>query len=161
MEILARALIVGGVLVAIVTVAVIIGQNVIGGPTPPPTEESLGPLLEVSTLVYDEERGDIGNEEHSARSVVLTVPEAATEDLARTGLLRLLRQTGWRVSSGGGAVPPEGEVCLVVTTPSTWLDDAQNTRLRERFDEKVDEAGIPSVIVDLFYCRSPSAEERL
>ena len=152
-EIIARALIVGGVLVAVATVAIIVGRNIFGGPKPPPTEASLGPLLEHATIVYDHERDDLGSEEHSARSVVLKVPEAATEDLARTGLLRLLRQTGWRVSSGGGAVPPEGEVCLVVNTPSSWLDDAANASLREHFDEKVNEAGIAAVIVDLFYCR--------
>lgn len=152
-EVIARALIVGGAVVAIATVAIIVGRNVFGGPEPPPLEESLGPLLQHATVTYDEERTDLGNAERSGRSAVLRVPEAATEDLAQAGLLRLLRRFGWRVSAGGGAVPPDGDVCLVVQTPSSWLDDAPDGDLRDRFDDAVNDAGSSSVIVDLFFCR--------
>jgi hypothetical protein len=150
-EILARALILGGIVVGVATIAVLVGQQLFAAPAP--ETESLGPLLEHSAVLYERERDDLGAEKGRARSVLLAVPEASNEEVARTGLLRLLRRTGWSVSSAGGAAPPDDDVCLVVTTPTAWLSDGQNGELREDFESKLSDTQDAAVIVDAFFCR--------
>lgn len=150
-EILARALILGGIIVGVATIGVIVGQRLFAPPAP--AIESLGPLLDHGTVIYDRERDDLGAEKGRARSVLLAVPEAADEDIARAGLLRLLRRTGWSVSSGGGAAPPNDDTCLVVNTPTAWLSDRTNRELRDDFEAKLSDANAAAVIVDAFFCR--------
>lgn len=150
-EIAARALILGGIVVGVATVGVIVGQGLFAPPAP--DIESLGPLLDHSTVLYDRERDDLGAETGRGRSVLLAVPEASDQEVAQRGLLRLLSRNGWSVSSGGGAVPPDDDVCLVVTTPTSWLADRQNRELHEDFETQLDDAESAVVIVDAFFCR--------
>lgn len=150
-ETIARVLIIGGTVVGVATVGVIVAHSVFGGPKAPDTK-SLGPLLEHATVLHDRERDGFGTSDSKARSVLLGVPEAANQEVAQTGLLRHLRNSGWAVSSGGGAVPPDEDVCLVVSTPTSWLADPQNRELREDFETKLNEADSTVVIVDEFFC---------
>lgn len=150
-EIVARALILGGIVVGVATIGVLIGQRLFA-PSAPDTE-SLGPLLDHGTVLYGRERDDLGAGKGRARSVLLAVPEASNQEVARTGLLRLLRRTGWSVSSGGGAAPPNGDVCLIVTTPTSWLSDGQNRELRDDFETELNGTDSTAVIVDAFFCR--------
>jgi len=150
-ETIARALILGGIVVGVATIGVIVGQRLFAPPAP--EIESLGPLLHHGTVLYERERDDLGAEKGRARSVALAVPEASNEEVARTGLLRLLQRTGWSVSSGGGAAPPDDDVCLIVTTPTSWLSDSQNRELREAFESKLSDTEDAAVIVDAFFCR--------
>ncbi len=150
-EKISRALVMGGIVFGIATVGVIVGNRLFGGPKAPDTT-SLGPLLEHATVLHDRERDNFGTNESNARSVLLAVPEAANQELARTGLLRHLRNSGWAVSSGGGAVGPDENVCLVVSTPTSWLADGQNRELREDFESRVNGSESTTVIVDEFFC---------
>lgn len=150
-EIVARALILGGIVVGVATIGVIVGQRLLAPPTP--DTESLGPLLDHGTVLYERVRDDLRTDEGRARSVLLAVPEASNHQVARIGLLRLLRRTGWSVASGGGAVPPNEDVCLVVTTPTTWFSDGQNRELRADFEAKLNDDETAAVVVDAFFCR--------
>lgn len=155
-EVAARALIVAGVAVALATAGVLGARALFGGPKAPELD-GLGPLLGVSSVVFDAERDDLDSSHGRERSVLLAVPEAPNAERARVGLLRLLGRSGWAVSEGGGAVAPEAAVCVVLSTPSHWLAEAVNAGLREPVTAAVESTDDPVVVADVFFCgREPA-----
>jgi hypothetical protein len=153
-EIISRGLLVIGLVVGVATVGVIAGRQIFGSSDAPKIEE-LGPLLGQSEVVHSTERDDLSSRNgRSGRSVLLAVPQALNEEQARTGLLRLLGSSGWRVSAAGGAIPSQGDVCLALATATDWLGDDANAEFRKEFESPLAEDRPIAVVVDMFYCSS-------
>lgn len=150
-ETIARGLLVIGLLAGLATVAVMVGGRVFGTSDAPAIAE-LGPLLRVGDVIHQRERSDLATQQRNGRSVLMSVPEALNQEAARNGMLRLLRSSGWVVSSGGGAVPRDGTVCLAVTTPTSWLAERANAELSSEFEDQLSETHSVAVVVDMFFC---------
>ena len=151
LETIARGLLVIGLIAGVATVGVLIGGRLFGSSDAPAIEE-LGPVLRVGDILHERAREDLASREREGRSVLMAVPEALTQEAARSGMLRLLRSSGWVVSPNGGAVPRDGETCLVVSTPTSWLADSANSEFSEEFQGRLAETQSVSVVVDMFFC---------
>jgi hypothetical protein len=152
LDIISRGLLVIGLIAGLATVGVIVGRQVFSESDAPKIQE-LGPLLGQSEVIKSAERDDLTSKGgRSGRSVLLAVPQALNQEQARTGLLRLLRSSGWRVSRGGGAIPSQGDVCLALSTASDWFGESANKDLRKDFESALSERGDIAVVADMFYC---------
>jgi hypothetical protein len=151
LETIARGIIVIGLVAGAATAALVLGGRLLGGSDAPPSSD-IGPLLGIATVVHERVRDDLAPGDRDGRSVLLAVPEAPTPQAAVNGLLRLLRSAGWIVSSRGGAVSADGELCIVLRTAQAWLDDAANAGLRDEFEARVAETREAAVVADLFFC---------
>ncbi|HYZ93612.1 MAG TPA: hypothetical protein VFA34_14660 [Actinomycetota bacterium] len=153
-EAIARGLLVIGAIAGVVTVVTLLAQRIIGGADAPEVAE-LGPLLGEGDVLHDAERADLATNERPARSVLLSVPAAINQKEAWSSMLRVLKASGWITSPNGGAVPREGSVCLVVSTPTDWLGDRGNADYKEEFERKLSEESTIAVLVDMFFCSKP------
>jgi hypothetical protein len=150
-EVIARGFLVIGLLAGVGTVGVILWRNAFGTSAAPPVSE-LGPLLGKGEVVHDHEREDLGTSDKPGRSVLLSIPAAINQEEARTELLSVLKRSGWLVARGGGAVPPQGAVCLALSTPTDWLADRANAQFKQEFEQALEEASTIAVVVDMFFC---------
>lgn len=151
-EVISRGFLVIGLVVGLAAVGVIAGKQIFSESEAPKLEE-LGPLLQQGDVVYSSEREDLASKDgRPGRSVLMDVPQASNQEQARTGLLRLLASSGWTVSSRGGAIPPQGAVCLALSTSTEWLDETANADLSDEFREALTEKADVAVVVDMFYC---------
>lgn len=150
-EIIARGFLFIGLVVGAATLGVLLWRQAFGTSAAPPMT-ALGPLLREGQVVHEHEREDLGTSDKPGRSVLLSIPAAINQEEARTELLRLLKRSGWLVAPGGGAVPPQGPVCLALSTPTSWLADRANAQYRSEFEEALEEASTIGVVIDMFFC---------
>jgi hypothetical protein len=154
METIGRGVFVIGLLAGVGALAVIFGRSIFNTPPEAPATERLAPLLAHADVVYNRERQDLSRE-LGGRTVLLSVPQANNEEAAGRGMLLLLQQAQWTVTGRGGAISPDGSLCLAVSTPTFWLEDSANRELRKDLEAAQAKAGNATVVVDMFFCSDP------
>lgn len=150
LETLGRGFFVIGLLAGAGALAVIFGRGLFRDPPAPPPTQTLSAILTQADVVFDGVRDDLS--ETGGRTVLLSISEATDQAAAVRGTLLLLRNAGWRVSGRGGAISRDGNVCLAVSPPSSWLNDRANDELHDELDEAELETTTPTVVVDMFFC---------
>lgn len=157
LETIGRGVLVIGILVGLGALGVIFGRGIFETPREAPALQNLTPLLTRADVVSEQERDDL-SQDRGGRTVLLSVPEADNEDAAVRSMLLLLRAARWFVTGRGGAVSPDGSVCLALSTPEFWLEDRANAELRAPVSAALREADHPGVVVDMFFCSDEQPE---
>lgn len=157
METIGRGVFVIGLLAGIGALAVIFGRGIFDTPPEAPATERLAPLLGHADVVYSRERQDLSRD-LGGRTVLLSVPEANNEEAGGRAMLLLLQRAQWTVTGRGGAISPDGSLCLAVSTPTFWLEDGANSELREDLEAAQTKTNNTTVVVDMFFCSDPQQE---